>query len=160
MGRQTFRDSYAADNRPEDVEAYLAEAFTPRRQARELAEAGSVFLIAEIAAQAAGYARLLDAPAPGFIRARHPLKLERIYVHSAWIGQGVGPALMAACIAEARRRIADGIWLGVWEHNPRALRFYRKWGFTQAGTQSFRLGSERQRDLVLWRPLETAGTNY
>ena len=60
---------------------------------------------------------------------------------------------MTACIDEATRRGCDGIWLGVWGKNERAIRFYRKWRFTQIGTQPFVLGNDRQTDLILWLPL-------
>ena len=70
------------------------------------------------------------------------------------IGSGVGAALMTACIEEATRRRYDGIWLGVWGKNIRAIRFYSQWGFVQVGTQPFVLGNDRQTDLVLWLPLD------
>ena len=66
---------------------------------------------------------------------------------------------MRACIAEAQRRRCDGLWLGVWGKNDRAIQFYRQWGFLQMGTQTFVLGNDRQTDLVLWLPLDTAIQN-
>jgi ribosomal protein S18 acetylase RimI-like enzyme len=86
--------------------------------------------------------------------------LSRFYAVKGWIGRGVGPALMRACIAASRQRGAAGIWLGVWGKNERAIRFYRKWGFVQRGAQSFVLGSDHQTDLVMWLPLaESAATS-
>ena len=61
---------------------------------------------------------------------------------------------MRACITEATDRHCDGIWLGVWTKNGRAIRFYQRWGFTQKGTQPFTLGHDRQTDLVLWLSLD------
>ena len=49
--------------------------------------------------------------------------------------------------------VIDLIWLGVWEQNPRAIAFYTKWGFVEVGAQTFRLGSDLQRDLVMAREL-------
>lgn len=154
LGRETFSDSFAADNRPEDMAAYLKAAFSSGKQAAELADPMSVFLIAEVGGEPAGYVRLLRSAPPLCIRARHPIQLVRIYAHRQWIGHGVGPALMRASIAQARQRRCDGIWLGVWAKNDRAIRFYHKWGFCEAGTQPFQLGRDHQTDLVLWRSLE------
>ena len=60
---------------------------------------------------------------------------------------------MAAARAAAAAEGARTLWLGVWERNERAIAFYRKCGFRDAGTHVFTLGRDRQRDLVLERPL-------
>ena len=153
LARETFVDSFAADNRPEDMAAYLAKAFGPSMQAAELTEPSSLFLIAETEDKPAGYARLVEASAPPCIQAKKPIQLSRLYARKPWIGKGVGAALMTACIDESIRRRCDGIWLGVWGKNARAIQFYNHWGFVQMGTQPFVLGNDRQTDFVLWLPL-------
>ena len=151
FGAQTFCDSYAADTRPEDLAAYVAVSFGPKVQAAELAEPGSVFLIAEDNGQIVGYARLKEDPPPTAVTGKSPIELERIYTSKAWIGKGAGSALMKACINEANKRGCDVIWLGVWERNTRAQLFYQKWGFTEVGTQTFRMGEELHRDVLVQR---------
>jgi len=153
LARETFVDSFAADNHPEDMAAYLEKAFSPRIQATELAEPSSRFLIAEAGGKPVGYARLVEASTPPCINAKKPIQLARLYARKRWIGSGVGGALMTACIVEATRRQCEGIWLGVWGRNARAIRFYNQWGFVQMGTQPFVLGNDRQTDLILWLPL-------
>jgi ribosomal protein S18 acetylase RimI-like enzyme len=83
----------------------------------------------------------------------HPIEIVRFYSVKEWIGRGVGAALMEACLGEAARRDCDMIWLDVWEQNPRAIAFYRKWGFEVVGEQAFQLGEELQRDLLMQRPV-------
>lgn len=153
LARETFVDSFAADNHPEDMAAYLEKAFSPSIQAEELAEPSSRFLIAETGGKTVGYARMVEASTPPCIKAKKPIQLSRLYARKRWIGTGVGGALMTACIDEATRRRCDGIWLGVWGKNTRAIRFYSQWGFVVVGTQPFVLGNDRQTDLVLWLPL-------
>jgi ribosomal protein S18 acetylase RimI-like enzyme len=154
LARETFFDSFAADNRPEDMAAYLEKSFSPSIQAAELAEPSSLFLVAETAGKPVGYVRLLEGLTPPCIPAKKPIQLARLYARKPWIGCGVGAALMTACIDEATGRRCDGIWLGVWGRNARAIRFYRRWGFEQMGTQPFVLGNDRQTDLILWLPLD------
>lgn len=154
LGRETFYDSFSAENHPEDMAVYLDASFNPQQQASEIADALSLFLIAEIEGEAAGYARLLQSPAPPLIQARQPIQLARLYACRRWIGRGVGAALMTACIAESRQRQCGGIWLGVWGKNRRAIRFYHQWGFSEVGSLPFLLGNDRQNDLVLWLPLK------
>jgi GNAT superfamily N-acetyltransferase len=153
LGRRTFLDSFGADNHPQDMQMYLKRAFNPSTQAAELADPASCFLIAESGSHPVGYARLIASPAPACVPAPSGIRLQRLYADKAWIGNGVGAALMAACITEARRRRSAGIWLGVWAQNRRAIRFYRRWGFRHIGTQPFLLGNDHQTDQVMWLPL-------
>ena len=152
VGAETFFATFAADNTPEDMAAYLAGSFSPAKQAAELADPATRFLIIEAQGQTAGYARLKFGPAPAGPAARQPLEIARFYARPAWIGQGVGAGLMQACLDEARQAGCDWVWLDVWERNPRAITFYRKWGFVEVGEQVFQLGSDRQRDLIMARP--------
>lgn len=153
IGAETFADTFAAENTPENMAAYLAEAFSPAKQAAELAEPGSQFLIIEAAGQPAGYARLKFGQGPACVDARKPMEINRLYARKAWIGKGVGAYLMQACLREARQAGCDVVWLDVWERNPRAIAFYRKWEFAVVGDQEFKLGDDLQNDLIMVRPV-------
>ena len=155
LGRQAFYEAFGADNTPEDMAAYLAGAFSPEKQAAELADPATRFLIAETGGQPAGYARLRAGPAPACAMGKRPLEIVRFYALRAWIGRGVGPALMQASLDYAVQLGCDLVWLDVWEQNPRAIAFYRKWGFEVCGTQTFQLGSDLQTDLIMSRALGT-----
>ncbi len=149
MGARTFSDAFGADNTPEDMAAYLAAAFSPAKQAAELADPSSVFLIAQVGPAPVGYARLKAGDAPAEVTAPRPIELARLYAEKEWIGHGVGAALMQACMDKARGQGYATLWLGVWERNPRAIAFYRRWGFCQVGTHVFQLGADPQTDLVM-----------
>jgi ribosomal protein S18 acetylase RimI-like enzyme len=58
---------------------------------------------------------------------------------------------MQRALAEAAGRGKDAVWLGVWDRNERAIRFYESWGFHRVGSQPFLLGSDLQTDLVMVR---------
>jgi ribosomal protein S18 acetylase RimI-like enzyme len=64
-------------------------------------------------------------------------------------GKEVGKQLLEMAIQISRQRKADYIWLGVWEHNQKAISFYRKFGFTEFGTHIFKLGKEEQTDIMM-----------
>jgi GNAT superfamily N-acetyltransferase len=151
LGARTFSETFAADNSPEDMAAYLAASFTPAQQAAELADPASTFLIAEVGGRAAGYAKLrAGEPAEG-VEGDKPVELVRLYVLHEWLGRGVGSELMSACLDEARRAGHETIWLGVWERNGRAQAFYRKWDFRAVGAHVFQLGSDPQTDTLMER---------
>jgi ribosomal protein S18 acetylase RimI-like enzyme len=155
LGARTFRDTFGPDNTAEDMAAYLAQSFGPEKQAAELADRRTVFLIAEIGEECVGYARLREGELPGSIRGKHPIEIVRFYAVSSWIGRGVGAALMRSCLEHACARGCDIVWLDVWERNARAIAFYRRWGFVEVGTQRFVLGSDVQQDLLMARAVET-----
>jgi diamine N-acetyltransferase len=155
LGARTFSDTFAADNRSEDMAAYLSASFSPAKQAEELLDPRSAYLIAEIDDEAVGYAQLHAGVAPECVTGDAPVELARLYVIQKWHGRGgVSAALMRACVEEARRAGHRTLWLGVWERNARAQAFYRKWGFEKVGEHIFQLGSDPQNDILMSLKLE------
>lgn len=153
LASETFWDAFHEHpaNSPDDMAAYMAAAFSEEQVGRELADEKNIFLLAEIDGEAAGYAKLIVDAAEPEITAERPIELSRLYVHQRFLGKRVGQALMDECLSLAKNLDHDVIWLGVWEHNPRAKRFYEKYGFTYVGTHIFQLGSDAQTDLLMQR---------
>ncbi len=156
VGRQTFWEAFAADNDPEDMAQYLAEAFTLERIQAEWEMLESNFLLAwEDGAgdRPIGYARLIgESPVPGMTMP-HPLEISRLYLRQSFMGKGYGSQLMQACVDWAVEGGFQTLWLGVWEKNVRAQRFYEHWGFRRVGAMPFRLGKDTQTDWVMVRSL-------
>ena len=155
LAERTFVDTFAADNDPADMDAYVAQAFGEAVQRAELREPAITVLLAERDGEPVGYVMLRDA-AHGDVPARHAVEIARLYATRETIGTGVGAALMDAALAEAVARGADAVWLGVWECNARAIAFYTRPGFRDVGAQHFQLGNDRQCDRVMRRDLEGA----
>ena len=153
LGARTFTETFAADNSPEDLAAYLATSFNVAHQTAELEDHGSTFLIAEVDGHAAGYAMLREGEPENGVEGANPIELVRLYVSRDWLGRGIGEQLMRACIDEARQAGHETLWLGVWERNARAQAFYRKWNFRAVGEHMFQLGSDLQRDILMERGL-------
>jgi len=151
----TFWDAFAhhPKNAPDDLAHYMRQAFSVEQIADELNDPRAVFLVAEIEGELAGYAKLVcDHIEPG-ISAEKPIELNRLYSQQKFLGQGVGQTLMDACFDLARENGFDTIWLGVWEYNPRAQRFYEKNGFKEVGSHTFVLGSDPQTDLLMQKEI-------
>ncbi len=155
LGARTFREAYGEHTPAQDLEAHIAETYNAEAQARELAATDRAVFVAERGGAPIGFALVGEAePAPACVAGRQPIQLERIYVvRTAW-RTGAGTALLNACLAEARRRGADALWLTAWSENERALSFYRRHGFSRVGTHPFRLGSLLFLDPVLARGIE------
>lgn len=155
LGAATFRETFEGENSPEDMARYLAESFSPEKQAAEIADPASTILVAkqEDTPELVGYVQLISGNTPADIHGPSPLELKRLYVARQWHGQGVAQALMDAAIESAKARGAQTLWLGVWERNPRAVAFYGKYGFSRVGEHTFTLGSDAQTDWLLARSL-------
>ena len=151
LGASTFRETFEAANDPADFAAYMAEAFGEEIQRRELEDPDVTVLLAERGGEAVGYVLLREGPAPQIVRGFDVLQIVRLYARQSAIGTGVGAVLMQRAIHEAASRGKEALWLGVWDRNVRAIEFYRRHEFFEAGTQPFLLGTDLQTDLVMVR---------
>lgn len=151
----TFWDAFAhhPKNAPDDLAHYMRQAFNVDQIAAELADEKSIFLIAEIEGEPAGYAKIIIGAIEPDIKAERPVELNRLYSHQQFLGKGIGQALMDACFERAKQEARDVMWLGVWEYNPRAQRFYEKNGFRVVGSHTFQLGEDPQTDLLMQKEL-------
>lgn len=154
LALRSFMDAFAAQNQPDDVAAYTSRVYGPTQQAAEIANPDIVTLVGEVDGRMAAYAQLRwIAPGPGVVGAE-PVEIMRFYVDRPWHGRGIAQRMMDAVLRTARGEGARTTWLAVWEHNPRAMAFYTKHGFHVVGAQDFRLGSDRQNDLVMMLSLD------
>lgn len=152
FAERLFRETYADGYDPADIDDYVSHSFSESRQIAEITEPGGRVLAIEDAGHGLlGYAHLRQTPAPPALEGRSALEISRFYVDKRWHGHGIARVLMSACIAEARSRGVDALWLLVYQDNPRAIAFYEKSGFRRSGTQPFKLGSRVDQDWVMVR---------
>ena len=149
LGTKTFFDTFVEDNTPENMAAYLRASFSPEIQLAELSAPGNIFLIVETENKPIGFAQLILDSLEESVKGSKTLEIRRIYAVKEYLGTGVGKTLMNAALREAKQRSCDSVWLGVWEKNPRAISFYRKWGFREVGTHIFNVGNDPQMDLIM-----------
>ena len=149
LAERTFRETFGKRNSPENMDLHCAKVFGTDIQLREIVDRQLRTTIAEADGQMIGFSQLRIPSAHATVKATRPAEISRIYVLADWHGRGVAQDLMRAALADATRENCDGLWLGVWEHNPRAMTFYRKFGLEVVGTHAFMLGLDRQRDLIM-----------
>ena len=154
LGRGTFLEAFADSNTAEDMKKYLDENFTEERTRIELSNPDSQFFIAWDDDQPIGYLKLNSGKAQTDLQEETSLEMERIYVKRIYHGKKVGQLLYAKALEIARDQHKTSIWLGVWEENPRAKRFYEKNGFTAFDKHIFKLGNDEQTDLLMRKVLE------
>lgn len=152
MSRETFYETFAADNSKEDMNKFMTEQFTREALIEEVGSPGNIFLLAYADDEPAGYARLREKSDKLF-NYRPTLEVARIYAATKLIGKGIGRQLMEASIAYAKRLKKEIIWLGVWEKNIRAIAFYEKFGFEKFAEHDFVLGNDIQKDWLMKKDL-------
>lgn len=145
---QAFTDTYRGLDDEQEIADYVAEHFRPEVLAAVIGDPACTTLLARVDGQLAGYAILRAKPAPACVTSGEPLQLWRLYLGQRFIGQGLGARLMTAVHAEARRRGALSLWLGVYDRNVRAVAFYGRFGFTQVGTDKFLFGGRLYDDPI------------
>lgn len=153
ISRRTFEDTFATMNDEANMNAYLQTAFDREKLRRELLNASSSFYFIYFDGELAGYLKLNMDDAQTDLHDPRSLEVERIYVLKKYQGKGIGGRLMDKAIEIAREQNKSFIWLGVWERNEAALRFYKKNGFYQIGKHLFIVGDDPQTDLVMRKDL-------
>ena len=113
-----------------------------------------------------GYVLLCTPELPTFNVLPTDIELKRIYLFSRFrtapvldaTGQPIpnlrpAQALMDAAVADARALTRTRLLLGTHADNLRAIAFYHRNGFTQAGTRTFQVGTQHCCDLIFAKPL-------
>lgn len=149
ISRQTFYDTFAAQNSPENMNKFMTEQFSTEVLINEVSAQGNIFLLAHEGEEPVGYARLRENNNPPELGTVKAIEIARLYAVTASIGKGVGKRLMQECIRIAKEKGAGLIWLGVWQDNTRAIDFYTHWGFIKFSTHVFMLGDDPQQDWLM-----------
>ena len=147
LGVTTFYEAYFEQDDSNDLANYVLESFSLTQIESELKNENSTFFIAEIDGCAVGYAKLRENSKADCLESEDAVELQRIYILEKVKGKGVGKALMNYCFETARSKGYKAIWLGVWERNLAAQKFYEKFGFVKTGEMKFPYG-------------KAVGTNY
>lgn len=153
ISRQTFLDTFGSDNSAANMADYLNNAYGDETLSKELTDPNSFFFFAEENQEILGYLKLNIDQAQTEAQGSEALEIERIYVNKAFKHQGIGTKLFQKALETAKEHGKSEIWLGVWENNEAALKFYHKLGFEQIGDHIFQLGDDPQRDLIMQKKL-------
>lgn len=154
ISRQTFFDTFAKVNTKEDMSQYLEVNLSLDQLAEELNNPSTSFYFAKSNNEILAYLKLNEAKAQTEKREVPSMEIERIYVRKEYQNRGVGQYLLDYSIQITKDNQLKLIWLGVWEHNVSAIRFYERNHFQFFGKHSFILGSDEQTDLLMERHLD------
>lgn len=148
ISRKTFKETFEAVNSEENMQSYIQERLSIEQLTTELSNPNSEFYFAQQENEILGYLKLNFNEAQTE-KVEEGYEIERIYILKAYHGMKIGQMLFEKAISIGKERKMKSVWLGVWEENHRALRFYEKNGFEVFGTHTFVLGSDTQTDLMM-----------
>mgnify|MGYP001027928589 CR=1 FL=1 len=153
ISTETFVQTFAEVNTKEDMDQYLAERLSLTQLSAEMDHPGSSFYFALLNDQVIGYLKTNTGSAQTELKEADGLEVERIYVLKEFKGKNVGQLLLDKATTIAQDQKSAYVWLGVWEENYRAIRFYEKNGFSVFDKHIFKLGNDEQTDLMMKRVL-------
>ncbi|WP_116789632.1 GNAT family N-acetyltransferase [Flavobacterium psychrotrophum] len=153
IGRETFSETFSERNDEAEMNAYLERSFGKEKITAELSNPESFFFIAREGNVMVGYLKLNFGSAQTELQESTSVEIERIYVKSAYHGKKVGQLLYNKALEVALAGNKTSLWLGVWEENIRAIKFYQKNGFVAFDTHIFKVGNDEQTDLMMRKKL-------
>ena len=154
LGRKTFFETFSSGNTEENMREYLDMEFAEEKMKQELSNIDSGFYLAKEKDKLIGYLKINFGNAQTELKEKSGMEVERIYVLKEFHGKNVGQILFDKALEIANQKNMNYLWLGVWEKNPRAIRFYEKNGFVQFGTHLFKVGDDEQTDVMMRRELK------
>jgi diamine N-acetyltransferase len=149
IGRQTFFQTFNSINTEENMRKYLDEGFSAYKLSKELNDINAVFYFAMLDKKVIGYLKINFGQSQTEFQDERAIEIERLYVLNEFHGKKVGQILYEKSVEIALQKKVDYIWLGVWEHNTRAINFYKKNGFIEFDKHIFKLGDDEQTDLLM-----------
>ncbi len=149
IGRQTFTETFSSTNSEENLNAYLQYGFSTAKLTAELNNPNSEFYFATLNDKVIGYLKINFGIAQTELQDPKAMEVERIYVLSEFQSKKVGQLLFEKALAIAKNKKLDFVWLGVWEENHRAIRFYTKNGFVAFDSHIFLMGNDKQTDILM-----------
>lgn len=154
LSRNTFSETFSSLNTEDNMRLYLDKEFAHEKLIKELSDPDSQFHFARVNNISVGYLKVNKGKSQTELKESNGMEVERIYVLKEFHGKEVGQLLFDKAIQIANDGDINYVWLGVWEKNLRAIRFYEKNEFVLFGTHGFKVGNDEQTDVLMKRILK------
>jgi ribosomal protein S18 acetylase RimI-like enzyme len=154
LSKQTFFETFSSQNTKENMQAFLDKEFAEEKLKLEISNPDSEFYFAQMNNSLIGYLKINFGNAQTELKESRGVEIERIYVLNEFLGKQAGQMLFEKALEIAKEKKMDYLWLGVWEKNPRAIRFYEKNGFVRFATHPFKVGEDEQTDIMMKRSVK------
>ena len=148
LGAATFFETFIDYHDENDLRQYINKIYNIEQLKKNVSDNRIHYFTAYDNEGDVGYIKLIDDVKPGGLEGKI-IELEKIYVRKRGLGKHIGAALMQKAIDFSRQQGFEHLFLGVWQENVRAIKFYEKFGFKNFGTRKFVLGSQECDDFLM-----------
>jgi ribosomal protein S18 acetylase RimI-like enzyme len=149
ISKKTFISAFEKQNNPEDFKTYMDRSFSKEQLKKELLDENVSFYLVYNDNYLVGYYKLNSNEAQTEPFGTASIEIERIYVLNEFQGQKFGKQMLFKIIEIAKEKNLKFIWLGVWEKNTAAIRFYERHGFVKFDTHPYYIGNDKQTDWLM-----------
>ncbi|TSO26832.1 GNAT family N-acetyltransferase [Lactobacillus sp. LL6] len=153
ISQETFKKTFDPFTAPDDMERFLEEAYADEKLLAEINNPHSRFFFLMVEDEVAGYLKINDEDAQTESVKPNALEVERIYLRSKFQHRGLGLVLIKLAEKIAREEKRDYMWLGVYEKNINAQKFYKRDGFEKVSQHVYPVGDDPQIDYILAKNL-------
>ncbi|MFM7487353.1 MAG: GNAT family N-acetyltransferase [Cytophagales bacterium] len=147
----SFEETFAPHNTREDMDIFYHDNYTLEKMQQEFRQPNTALFLALDEGSVLGFVRLRKNDEVKEKLGDSTLELQRLYIHPQHQGKRIGSLLMEKALEYAKGLKVDWMWLGVWERNFNAQKFYAKWRFERFGEHTFLHGTDPQIDWLLKR---------
>jgi ribosomal protein S18 acetylase RimI-like enzyme len=147
LARATFLETFGNLYTLPDLESFLA-GVSDAEYAAQLADPDIEVRLAEVSGIPIGFCKISSLKLPADTDAASAMELRQLYVFRPWHGVGIADVLTRWALERARARGAGEMWLSVFTENPRARRFYARYGFVEIAPYRFMVGNQADEDIL------------
>lgn len=149
LAMQTFRETFGHHNSEEELQDYFNTAYSLDTLREELQNTESQHVFVLVDNVLAGYLKVNVGMAQTEQELPNAFEVQRIYILRQFQGLGLGRYLFEYALSLATKTTCQWVWLGVWEHNKKAQRFYSHYGFERFSEHRFDVGGKVDCDFLL-----------
>ena len=154
ISKSTFIETFAHHNTIEDIELYVNESLSNKQLNNEVSISSNEFYILLLHDIIIGYFKINTCSVQLLNNGKTAnFEIERLYISATHQGKGFGSACIQFCEERALSLNETALWLGVWERNYNAIRFYQRHNYTLQGEKHFILGNDQQTDFIMSKEL-------
>jgi diamine N-acetyltransferase len=147
LGQETFVQAFGHLYSAVNLNLFLQETYALCALQADLANPERLFQVAEDDGRMIGYCKLgLANHFPGPFENRRVMEFKQLYLRDGYKGVGAADQLMKWALHMSQGY--DDIVLSVYSDNPRAQRFYQRYGFEKYMDYFFMVGDHRDEEYL------------
>lgn len=152
LGRETFIETFGLLYRKEDLDHFLEKSYSDTVISAELADPRLTHQVIEFQTELIAFIKVGPVHVPAKSPSPDAAEIWQIYVRQSFLGKGLGNRLMNWALSHFKLIKASEIYVSVFSENPKAIRFYEKYGFKKIDEYDFSVGDQIDLEWIMCKP--------